>query len=52
MTLEITWYTWVMIVGPPGVPTTMNSFPAESRTTLGVMADSIRLPGAIEFASP
>ena len=52
ITFEITWYTIVMIRGPPGVPVTMKSCPAESSTMVGVIAESIRLPGAIALASP
>src|ERR1041385_2667914 len=37
---------------PPGVPRTRNRRPAVSRTMDGVMAESIRFPGAIAFASP
>ena len=48
----MTCATVVMMVGPPGVPTTMNSLPPRSRTIDGVIAESMRLPGAIAFASP
>ena len=42
-----------MIAGiTPGVPVIIRSVPAESSTMLGVIADSIRLPGSIAFASP
>jgi hypothetical protein len=49
---EITWKTVVMIVAPPGAPTTSRSAPSGASTIVGVMADSIRLPGAIAFAIP
>jgi hypothetical protein len=52
ITLEITWYTIVMMRGPPGVPTTRSNRPSGSSTMLGVIAESMRLPGAIAFASP
>src|SRR6266540_6989994 len=51
-TLRITCATVVMIVGPPGVPTTISSCPSRSSTIDGVIAESIRLPGAMELASP
>ena len=41
-----------MIVGPPGVPTTIISAPSGSRTMLGVIDESIRLPGTIALFSP
>src|SRR6267143_2431519 len=51
-TLRMTWATLVMIVGPPGVPTTICRLPALSSTIDGVMADSIRLLPATALASP
>src|SRR5881397_477672 len=48
----MTCATLVMIVGPPGVPTTISRLPALSSTIDGVMADSIRLLPATAFASP
>ncbi len=41
-----------MMVGPPGVPTTMNSLPSRPSTMDGVIAESMRLPGTIALASP
>ena len=48
----MTCATDVMIVGPPGVPTTISSWPLLSRTMDGVIAESIRLPGWMALASP
>ena len=48
----ITWYTAVVMREPPGEPSTSASRPAESTTMEGVMAESMRLPGAMAFASP
>jgi hypothetical protein len=52
ITFDSVWKTLVMIVGPPGVPATMNSLPSRSSTTVGVIADSMRFPGSIAFRSP
>src|SRR4051794_4925585 len=41
-----------MIVGPPAPPTTRTTFPSGAVTIVGAIDDSIRLPGAIAFASP
>ena len=40
-----------MMCAPPAAPVTTNGAPVESSTIVGVMLDSIRLPGAIAFAS-
>ena len=40
--------TVLMIVRPPGLPVTMNSLPSFARI-VGVMLDSIRLPGRARF---
>jgi len=40
--------TVLMIVRPPGLPVTMNSCPSFARI-VGVMLDSIRLPGSARF---
>ena len=37
-----------MMVRPPGLPVTMNSLPSLARM-VGVMLESIRLPGAARF---
>ena len=50
MTFMMAWNTEVKIVDPPGVPTTMATAPSSSRI-VGVMDDSMRLPGWISFAS-
>ncbi len=42
----------VMIVAPPGVPVTRSVRPSGSTTMVGVIADSMRLPGAMALASP
>ncbi len=39
-----------MIVRPPGLPVTMNSWPSLV-TIVGVMLDNIRLPGAARLGS-
>ena len=44
ITLEIVWYTLVMIVVPPGDPSTMNSRPRGSSTIVGAIDESGRLP--------
>ena len=41
-----------MIVGPPAPPTTSSTWPRGSSTIVGVIAESMRLPGAIAFCSP
>ena len=41
-----------MMVGPPGVPTTIIKCPSRSSTMLGVIAESIRFPGSMVFPSP
>src|SRR2546430_2108345 len=41
-----------MMVGPPGVPSTMSSRPSRPSTIDGVIADSMRLYGAMALASP
>ena len=51
ITFEMTCATVVMIVEPPGVPTTRKTAPSLT-TIVGVMADSMRLPGSITFALP
>ena len=43
--------TVVMIVGPPGEPTTARSFPSFT-TIVGVMLLSMRLPGWMAFCAP
>ena len=43
--------TVVMMVDPPGEPRTRRSLPS-FRTMVGVMAESGRLPGAMELAGP
>ena len=42
--------TVLMIVLPPGEPTTRNGLPSR-KTIVGVMLDIMRLPGAILFIS-
>ena len=42
----------VMMVGPPGLPVTSLTRPAESRTMAGAIADSIRLSGWMALAAP
>src|SRR5438034_11000496 len=49
---EMTWYTAVGMRDPPGEPNTSCSPPLGSSTMDGVMADNMRLPGAMAFASP
>ena len=49
---EMTWYTAVGMRDPPGEPNTSSSPPVGSSTMEGVMADNMRLPGAMAFASP
>ena len=39
-------------VRPPAAPVTSTSAPAESSTRVGVMLESMRLPGAIALRSP
>ena len=41
-----------MIRGPPRLPTTSSNEPSRSRTIVGDIALSMRLPGWIAFASP
>src|ERR1035441_8498852 len=41
-----------MIVGPPAAPVTISSLPCGSSTIVGSIAESMRLPGRIAFASP
>ena len=41
-----------MMRGPPGLPTTSISRPSGSSTMVGVIDDSIRLPGPTALASP
>src|SRR6476646_9363236 len=41
-----------MMNGPPLAPVTSSGRRSASRTIVGVIADSIRLPGAIALASP
>ena len=50
-TTEITSFSTVlMIVGPPGEPSTSSGLPSLS-TMVGVIAESGRFPGAIAFAA-
>src|SRR5213594_3479253 len=49
---ERTWYTAVGMRDPPGEPNTSSSPPVGSSTMEGVIADNMRLPGAMAFASP
>src|SRR3990172_11440346 len=51
-TFRMTWVTLVMMVGPPGEPSTILSRPLGSTTMDGVIAESMRLPGWIALASP
>ena len=46
----MTWNTEVKMVLPPGVPMTMVTLPASSRSRVGVMEDSMRFPGWISLA--
>ena len=46
------WYTVVMMVVPPGEPTSREEPALGSRTIVGVIDDSIRFPGTIRLASP
>ena len=41
-----------MMRGPPAAPTTSSTLPSGSSTIVGDIALSIRLPGAMAFASP
>ncbi|MND00407.1 hypothetical protein D3C83_190100 [compost metagenome] len=50
-TLTITCRTVLMIVGPPGLPTANHGLPF-LRTIVGVIDESGRFRGSIEFASP
>ena len=43
--------TVVVMVGPPGVPTTARSSPS-CTTMVGVIDESMRLPGSILLGSP
>ena len=52
MWLETIWKMVVMIVAPPGVPVTRSVRPSGSTTMVGVIADSMRLPGSMALASP
>ena len=44
------WSTEVGMVAPPGLPNTMKRSPLRV-TMVGAMDDSIRFPGAMEFAA-
>ena len=46
------WNTVVMMNGPPLAPVTSSGRWSLSRTMVGVIADSMRLPGAMALASP
>ncbi len=46
------WNTVVMMNGPPLAPVTSSGRRSRSRTMVGVMAESMRLPGAMALASP
>ena len=50
MTFDTTWRTVLMIVRPPGLPTTATSRPSRA-TIVGVMLDSIRCCGRTRFGS-
>ena len=52
ITLRITWLVAEMMRGPPAAPATICTVPCASSTMVGDMAESIRLPGSILFASP
>ncbi len=45
------WATVVVIVGPPGEPTIARSLPSLTMI-VGVMLDSMRLPGSMPFCGP
>ena len=49
-TLRIVSSTVLMMVLPPGLPVTMKSRPSFARM-VGVMLESMRLPGAARFGS-
>ena len=48
MTLRIVNSTVLMIVRPPGLPVAMTRRPSRA-TIVGVMLESIRLPGSVRF---
>ena len=50
ITLTRACSTVLMMVRPPGLPMTMNSLPSLA-TMVGVMLESIRLPGAARLGS-
>src|SRR5262245_20464851 len=49
---EMISHAVVMMNGPPLAPVTIDGLPFVPKTIVGVIADNIRLPGAIAFASP
>ena len=51
ITLSMTCSTAVIMMGPPGAPSTRNGLPSLT-TMVGIMDDSGRLPGAMALRSP